>query len=134
MATIIYTPSFMTILGKAIIIEPDWKKIKEVKIKLGSLKKKEIMIASIHCLNDKFLKIKELTEKPSYLKIFHDGKEEDFNNMLSVFEIQERKDKDVMYINGAFDNRSIADCYQKYFFKFFPRTFSSVFSSGKEER
>lgn len=111
MATIITTSE------RAIIIEPDWEKIKEVKIKLGKLKKKKIMVTSIHCLNDKFLKIKELTEKPSYLKIFHDGREEDFNNMLSVFELHERND--VMYIEGGLDNRSIADCYQKYFFKSF---------------
>ena len=124
--------TIMTTSEKAIIIEPDWERIKEVKMKLGKLKRKKIMVASICCLNDKFLKIKELTDKLNYLKIFHDGREEDFNNMLSVFELRERND--VMYIEGGLDNRSIADCYQKYFFKTFPRTFSSVFSSGKEER
>ena len=124
--------TIMTTSERAIIIEPDWEGIREAKIKLGVLKKRKIIIASIRCLNDKFLKIKELTDKLNYLKIFHDGREEDFNNMLSVFELRERND--VMYIEGGLDNRSIADCYQKYFFKTFPRTFSSVFSSGKEER
>ena len=124
--------TIMTTSERAIIIEPDWEGIREAKIKLGVLKKRKIIIASIRCLNDKFLKIKELTDKLNYLKIFHDGREEDFNNMLSVFELRERND--VMYIEGGLDDRSIADCYQKYFFKTFPRTFSSVFSSGKEER
>ncbi len=114
--------TIMTTSERAIIIEPDWGKIKEVKMKLGVLKKKKIMVANICCLNDKFLKIKELTDKLKYLKIFHDGKEEDFNNMISVFGMRERND--VMYIKGGLENRSIADCYQQYFFKTFPFTIS----------
>ena len=58
--------TIMTTSEKAIIIEPDWERIKEVKMKLGKLKRKKIMVASICCLNDKFLKIKELTNKLNY--------------------------------------------------------------------
>ena len=119
--------TIMTTSEKAIIIEPDWGKIKEVKMKLGGLKKKKIMVASICCLNDKFLKIKELTDKLKYLKIFHDGKEEDFNNMLLAFELRDRSD--IAY-TSIFDNRSIADCYNKYVFKDFP---SNVLISRREE-
>ena len=75
---------------------------------------------NIHCLNNQFLnndflQIKELIEKSNYLKIFHDGKKEDVDNMIFAFSLRERCD--INYIEGVLDKRNIADCYNKYILK-----------------
>ena len=113
----------------AIIIEPNWKKVEEVKIKLGKLKKRKIIIVNIHDLARQFLnnelilieKLKELINNPNYLnylnylKIFHDCTEEDFNGMLSAFSLHERDD--LKYIGGELKERNIADRYKEYVLK-----------------
>jgi len=107
----------------AIIIEPNWREVEKVKITLGRLKKKKIIVINIHCLSDKFLKIKELISNlnDGYLKIFHKGKEENFNNMISTFSLHGRSD--IVY-RDSLDSRSIADCYNEYIYKSIPVTFS----------
>ena len=113
---------------KSIIIEPiSWKKMNdEVKRVLGRLKMKKIAVINIHCLNNKFLEIKNLMNDCAYLKIFHGGSEINFNDILRSFSMEDRKD--VMYISGKLESRKVADCYQKYIFQPFSKTFSSSLS------
>ena len=119
----------MTIPFGAIIIEPSWKKVKEIKIKLGKLKERKIIIVNIHDLTRQFLnnelilieKLIKLINNPdylNYLKIFHDCTKEDFNGMLLAFSWHERDD--LKYIGGELKERSIRDCYNEYVFKDFP--------------
>ena len=119
----------MTIPFGAIIIEPSWKKVKEIKIKLGKLKERKIIIVNIHDLTRQFLnnelilieKLIKLINNPdylNYLKIFHDCTKEDFNGMLLAFSLHERDD--LKYIGGELKERSIRDCYNEYVFKDFP--------------
>jgi len=123
----------------AIIIEPNWKKVEEVKTKLGKLKERKIIVVNVHDLGRQFLnnkltpikELKELINNPcyfNYLKIFHDCTEEDFNAMLSAFSLHERND--LRYIGGELGKRNIADCYNEYFFKYF---LSNVLISNREE-
>ena len=118
----------MTIPFGAIIIEPSWKKVKEIKIKLGKLKERKIIIVNIHDLTRQFLnnelilieKLKELINNPdylNYLKIFHDCTKEDFNGMLLAFSWHERDD--LKYIIGDLEKRNLEDCYREYIFKDF---------------
>ena len=113
----------------AIIIEPNWKKVEEVKTKLGKLKERKIIVVNIHDLSRQFLnneltpieKLRELindSNYSNYLKIFHNCTKEDFDGMLLAFSLYERDDVD--YISGELGFRNIADCYNKYFFKDFP--------------
>ena len=122
----------------AIIIEPNWKKVEEVKTKLGKLKERKIIVVNIHDLSRQFLnneltpieKLKELINNPcyiNYLKIFHNCKEEDFSAMLSAFSLHGRDD--LRHITGELGNRNMADCYNEYFFKHFP---SNVLISNRE--
>ena len=119
----------MTIPFGAIIIEPSWKKVKEIKIKLGKLKERKIIIVNIHDLTRQFLnnelilieKLIKLINNPdylNYLKIFHDCTKEDFNGMLLAFSLHGRDD--LKYIGGELEERSIRDCYNEYVFKDFP--------------
>mgnify|MGYP001568521724 FL=1 len=120
--------TIMTTSEKAIIIEPDWARIKEVKMKLGKLKKRKIIIVNIHNIARQFLnnesilieKLKELINSPNYLnylKIFHDCTKEDFNGMLLAFSLHGRDD--LKYIGGELKERNIADSYKEYVFKDF---------------
>ena len=117
----------------AIIIEPNWKKVEEVKTKLGKLKERKIIVVNVHDLGRQFLnnkltpikELKELINNPcyfNYLKIFHDCKEEDFSAMLSAFSLHGRDD--LKHISGELGNRKMADCYNEYFFKLIPTTVS----------
>lgn len=131
----------MTIIAishTAIIVEPSWKKVKEIKIKLGKLKERKIIIINIHDLTRQLLnneliligKLIKLINNPdylNYLKIFHDCTKEDFNGMLLAFSLHERDD--LKYIGGELKERNIADCYNEYIFKDFP---SNVLISKRE--
>lgn len=122
----------------AIIIEPNREKAKEVKIKLGKLKERKIIIVNIHYLSRQFLnnelipieKTKELINNPrylNYLKIFHDCPKEDFDAMLLAFSLHERDD--LKHISGELEKRNITDCYNEYIF----RDFSSNVLISKRE-
>jgi len=53
---------------------------------------KSTVIIDIHRMNNKFLKIKEFLCNPNRLKIFYNGNEKIFDDMVGTFKLQGRKD------------------------------------------
>lgn len=105
-----------TILKKnaAIIIDSDENRANNVKRILKGAGIKNIAIIDICCLNSQFAQIKELLMvNHTYLKIFHSGSEENFNNMIKVFNLENRKD--LAYVNTKLNTRDIVIHYWRHF-------------------
>lgn len=115
----------------AVIIEPNFQKIIEVKRILGKLSRLRIAIINMYCFNNNFLEIRSLLKDDTCLKIFHGGSETNFNNMVESLSAKDRKD--VKYIKDKLGSKNVAKCYLNYLFQPFTPTVSLHLSSVFEE-